>query len=162
MKFAIEKHDHRVCSREALQRADRLCADRGARLTPIRKRVLELIWASHKPSGAYDLLDILSKENRHKRIAPSTVYRALDFLLEQGLIHRIESLNAFIGCPHPDAAHHPSQFLICEDCGAIAELEDTAVDKALRQASQKQNFALKRQTVELLGLCPDCGAAGHG
>ena len=99
--FGIEEHDHRVCVKDALEQATAICAKRGARLTPIRRRVLELIWASHKPSGAYDILEALSQESRGKRIAPPTVYRALDFLLEQGLIHRLESLNAFIGCPHP-------------------------------------------------------------
>lgn len=162
MSFIGEKHDHRRCVKSALAQAEQLCATRGARLTPIRRRVLQLVWASHKPSGAYEILEALSKDSRGKRVAPPTVYRALDFLLEQGLIHRIESLNAFVGCPHPDSEDHPSQFLICEDCGAIAELEDSTIEKALRQASRKQNFAIRRQTVELTGLCPDCGEARHG
>src|SRR5918999_799750 len=103
-------HDHLSCIGDALDRAAVLCDQRGARLTPLRRRVLELVWRGHEPVGAYDLLAQMG------RAAPPTVYRALDFLIEQGLVHRIESLNAYVGCDRPEAAH-ASQFLICTDCG---------------------------------------------
>ncbi|MDX1710009.1 MAG: transcriptional repressor, partial [Rhodovibrionaceae bacterium] len=118
--FPAPEHDHRHCVEQALGEAADLCRQRGARLTPIRRRVLELVWASHKAVGAYEILDALRSE--HAGAAPPTVYRALDFLIAQGFVHRIESLNAFVGCPHP-ADRHAGQFLICLDCGAAAELD---------------------------------------
>jgi Fur family zinc uptake transcriptional regulator len=124
--FAGARHDHRSCVTQAMATAARLCTERGARLTPLRRRVLELIWrghapAKHAPVRAYDLLARLS--DKGARAAPPTVYRALEFLLAHGLIHRIESLNAYVGCMHPEGAHG-GQFLICEDCGAAAEVHD--------------------------------------
>ena len=109
------RHDHRHCLKDALDRAAALCRDRGVRLTPIRRRVLELVWSGHRPLGAYDILDALQAERRGA--APPTVYRALDFLREQGLVHRIESRNSFVGCPDPDTPHG-GQFLICRTCAA--------------------------------------------
>ncbi len=130
--FAGARHDHGTCVKSALATAARLCANRDARLTPLRRRVLELIWRSHAPVGAYDLLARLSDKMRPA--APPTVYRALAFLLAQGLIHRIESLNAYVGCMnpegHPEGAHG-GQFLICSDCGAAAEVHDPRVDAAV-------------------------------
>src|SRR3954453_3718975 len=98
--FQPKDHDHADCVAAALGAAERLCARRGARLTELRRRVLELIWRSHEPIGAYALLDRLGRERG--RVAPPTVYRALEFLIAHGLVHRIASLNAFIGCVHPD------------------------------------------------------------
>jgi zinc transport system ATP-binding protein len=108
----------------ALAEADALCTRQGLRLTALRRRVLELVWQSHKPLGAYDILAVLSEQDG-RRAAPPTVYRALDFLLENGLVHRIASLNAFIGCSHPEHAHQ-GQFLICRECHVAIELEQTA------------------------------------
>ncbi len=109
-RFTSADHDHGHCVATALDAAASLCQRRRARLTPLRRRVLELVWRSHEPQGAYDILDTLGERGR--RAAPPTVYRALDFLLGQGLIHRIESLNAFVGCRDPDTPH-AGQFLIC-------------------------------------------------
>jgi len=152
-RFADEGHDHRRCVADAVQTADGLCAGRGVRLTKLRRRVLELVWTSHAPIGAYDVLRRLSRE--HDGAAPPTVYRALDFLLEQGLIHRIESLNAFVGCADP-AESHASQFLICQDCGAAAELQDPAINRALARSAGSLGFVVKDKTVELRGLCAQC------
>lgn len=151
-----EAHDHRACVASALAAAERLCARQGVRLTPIRRRVFELVWSSHAPIGAYDLLRRLSQE--HARAAPPTVYRALDFLLAQGLIHRIESLNAFVGCADPGEAH-AGQFLICDGCGAAAEMEDQAIDRAISRSAAEHGFAVERKTVEVRGRCPACRAA---
>lgn len=147
------EHDHRACVAHAMRRAEGICARRGARLTKLRRRILELIWSSHAPVGAYDLLRRLSRER--DRAAPPTVYRALDFLLAHGLIHRIESLNAFVGCAGP-AQPHNGQFLICGDCGATAELHDSRVDAAIARRAGQLGFAVRRQTVEIEGLCPPC------
>ena len=116
-----------------LAAAEKLCADKGLRFTPLRRRVLELVWSSHKPVGAYALLDQLRDEDLGS--APPTVYRALDFLIENGLIHRIERMNAFVGCSHPGEAHR-GFFLICGECGNAEEMESDGVgrlDRRLRQ-----------------------------
>lgn len=151
--FDQHDHDHRKCVESALSAAERICEREGARLTEIRRRVLELIWMHGKPVGAYRLLEDLSRERG--AVAPPTVYRAIEFLLEQGLIHRIESLNAFVGCSHPSDPH-AGYFLICRICGATAELEDARIDRALRAGARKIGFRVEGQTVEMRGLCPIC------
>jgi Fur family zinc uptake transcriptional regulator len=147
------RHDHGSCVTDALARADALCTERGVRLTAQRARVLELVWSSHKPRGAYAILEDLSADG--KRVAPLTVYRALDFLLEQGLIHRIESQNAFVGCPDPGTAH-TGQFLVCSCCGNATELTDRGIAAAIADSAAAQGFTVQRQTVEVTGICPDC------
>ncbi len=147
-------HDHSLCIRTALEQAEQLCADSGARLTPLRHRVLELIWASHKPLGAYDLLDQLAREG-HKP-APPTIYRALDFLLEHRLIHRLASLNAFLGCSHPGDAH-AGYFLICKSCGNTEEVTDSAgLQQAIRRATEAAGFVMQQGTLEISGFCQQC------
>ncbi len=157
--FAGARHDHGACVKTALATAARLCANRGARLTPLRRRVLELVWRGHAPVRAYDLLARLSNNNGTARetrpAAPPTVYRALEFLLAQGLIHRIESLNAYVGCMHPEGAHG-GQFLICSDCGAAAEVHDPRVDAAVARRAKELGFAVSRKTIEVAGVCPPC------
>ncbi len=148
------QHDHAHCIIDALTRADALCGARGARLTSVRRRVLELVWTSHRPRGAYAILDDLSQEGG-KPTAPLTVYRALEFLVEQGLVHRIESLNAYIGCITPGGAH-AGQFLVCERCGTAVELDDPCVREAIRAAATGRGFLVHRPTVEVCGVCPDC------
>jgi Fur family zinc uptake transcriptional regulator len=138
--------------------AEALCRRRGVALTPLRRQVLDLVIAAEKPVGAYVLLDRLKLER--PGAAPPTVYRALDFLLENGLIHRIEKLNAFIGCAesHAHAAHeHPHQFLICRRCGSTAEIADHAAAHALEAAAKAQGFRPERMVVEIEGLCAGCG-----
>lgn len=156
--FPDRRHDHARCVQEALRAARALCDARGARLTPIRQRVFELVWNSHEPVGAYGLLRTLSQER--ETAAPPTVYRALDFLLQHGLIHRIESLNAFVGCCSPSGQHH-GQFLICDGCGRAAELRDRQVATAIAESAQRIGFAVSRETVEVRGLCPSCQDDGH-
>lgn len=154
--FPRPEHDHDGCVRDALAEAEAHCLHAGARLTPIRHQVLELIWQSHAPVGAYALLDRLKAGGQ--AAAPPTVYRALDFLLEQGLIHRIESLNAFIGCSHPDATH-AALLLLCTECGRAAEFDDPAVDERLRKSAAARGFEVARQTIEVEGICPNCRRA---
>ena len=146
-------HDHGSCVESAVEKATRICDERQIRMTPLRKRVLELVWSSHKPIGAYDILDVLHAERGAG--APPTVYRALDFLLENRLIHRIESLNAFVGCTEPDR-DHAGQFLICRTCGTVAEISDAGLDTAVSGAASKAGFAIERRTIELEGVCPVC------
>ena len=151
---AFQPHDHSHCVHDAMTAAERLCGARGDRLTPLRLRVLELVWNSHQPLGAYELLDRLTAEG-HKP-APPTVYRALEFLLEQKLVHRIASRNAFIGCSHPGAAH-AGYFLLCESCGNAEEIADaSALGKAVDKAAASAEFTVHSQTLELTGLCRRC------
>lgn len=138
-----------------LARAESLCQERGARLTEQRKTVLQLLCVSDKPLSAYELLDRM--RGVVKNPAPPTVYRALDFLLEQGLVHKLESLHAYIGCAHPDHPH-ASQFLICDDCGEVAEVEDASVAKSLKAAGKAIGFHTRRPVVEVLGTCAQCTA----
>ena len=151
--FSERDHDHDGCVMAALDTAERLCTGRGARLTRLRRRVLELVWSSHAPVGAYELLRRLADEQGST--APPTIYRALEFLRAHGLIHRIESLNAFIGCPDPTTSH-AGQFLICRTCGAAAELDDPRIERAIARRAAELGFAVETRTVELSGLCPGC------
>jgi Fur family zinc uptake transcriptional regulator len=143
-----------------LDAADAACAAHGARLTPLRRQVLGLVLESPQPIGAYALLDRL-KESR-TGAAPPTVYRALEFLLEHGFVHKVERLNAFVGCRSATAGHehhdhgHTVQFLICGRCGHVEELEDASVRAALAKAAARAGFAPGRMTVEVEGTCRDC------
>jgi Fur family transcriptional regulator, zinc uptake regulator len=151
-----------------LDRAEALCAGRGAQLTELRRQVLRLVLEAEQPVGAYALLDRLKAQRAGA--APPTVYRALDFLREQGLIHKVERLNAYVGCV--EAAHHPAdcdcgaehdhphQFLICGRCGATAEISDPGVTAALAAAAARAGFSLGRTTVEAEGLCARCTGGG--
>jgi Fur family zinc uptake transcriptional regulator len=130
-----------------------ICEQAGQRLTPIRKRVLELVWTSHQPIGAYAILDRLREGGR--RAAPPTVYRALDFLVARKLVHRVESRNAFVGCCRPGMSH-PAQLLICRRCGAAAELDDADLSAAIGRSAKANGFTIEEPVVELLGVCQGC------
>jgi Fur family zinc uptake transcriptional regulator len=151
--FASAGHDHAQCVDRALSAAGEICSKRRQRLTPLRRRVLELVWESHSPVGAYDLLERLQSERRG--VAPPTIYRALEFLCAQGLVHRVESLNAFIGCAYPDRSHL-AQVLICRGCGQAAELADEGLEGAVSAVARQVSFDVEDQAIELTGLCVDC------
>lgn len=138
-----------------LELAEALCHERGVRLTDQRKAVLRLLCVSDKPLSAYELLERM--RGVVKNPTPPTVYRVLDFLLEQGLVHKLESLHAYIGCTHPDHPH-VSQFLICDNCGEVAEIADPSMTKILKAAGKAIGFRTKRPVVELLGTCAQCNA----
>ena len=151
--IAFRKHDHRRCQRQLLSEASELCATRKLRLTPRRRQVLEIMLASHQPMGAYDILAELNRAGNVDRIAPPIVYRALEFLLAEGLIHRIESRNAFITCVHP-GHQSAAQFLICRDCEQVAELETSA--QSLLAAADNLGFTVDHSVVEITGVCARC------
>ncbi len=138
---------------EVLTRAEGLCHARGVRLTAQRRRVLEILCRSARPLGAYEILDAMREGTR--ALAPPTVYRALDFLLEQGLVHKLESLHAFVGCNHPEHPHS-SQFLICDACGAVTEIENEAISRSLGCAAHETGFRPLRPVVEVIGTCAGC------
>ncbi|TKA92812.1 Fur family transcriptional regulator [Halopseudomonas bauzanensis] len=150
-------HDHSQCVSDALSAAEQVCERAGARLTALRKRVLELVWQSHRPLGAYDLLETLARED-DRRPAPPTVYRALDFLQEQGLVHRIASLNAFIGCASPEHTHQ-GHFLICRNCRVAIELDQSLIHPAIAKVAHQMDFSVEAETVEIAGLCSQCREA---
>jgi Fur family zinc uptake transcriptional regulator len=151
--FAPEPHDHRRCIRTAVEQAVNVCTSRGARLTDLRRQVLELIWQSHVPVGAYQLLDQLA--GTRGRVAPPTVYRALEFLTREGLVHRLDSLNAYIGCSSPTLPHQ-AYFFICRDCGDAAELHDDELSASLAACARRARFQVETATVELAGVCARC------
>ncbi len=152
-QFIAEEHDHDGCVEQAMQNAVRICDHRGLRLTAQRRRVLELVWNSHKPVGAYEILNALNSDG--KRAGPPTVYRALDFLIEANLVHRLDSLNAFVGCPDPNSPH-TGQFLICRHCRSVAELDDQAISDLIISSAAATGFVAEEQTLEVQGVCVAC------
>ena len=153
--FSPKKHNHKNCVQSAIRRAEAICTDRGIRLTRLRRRILELVWSRHGPLGAYDILRLMNK--RDGKVKPNTVYRGLEFLLEAGLIHRLDSMNAFMGCADP-ARKHAGQFLICRRCESAAEIHDPGIERTLGKDAERVGFAVEQQTVEVLGLCPTCSS----
>ena len=151
--FPGRDHDHGVCVESALEQAEALCRKRGAKLTPLRRRVLEIIWESHAPLGAYDVLQRMNAEG--ERNAPPTVYRALDFLLKHGLIHRIESQKAFVGCAM-SADDHNALFFICRDCGNVAETHSEAIGEAIEASATRAGFLVETPVMEISGRCQEC------
>ncbi|MFN3644023.1 MAG: Fur family transcriptional regulator, partial [Gemmobacter sp.] len=141
-------------------RAEAVAAARGLRLTPVRRRTLEILLEAHKALGAYEVLDRLAADGFGRQ--PPVVYRALDFLVDAGLAHRVARLNAFAACMHPGEAHQPA-FLICRSCNAVAEAPGARVRAALEAAVAATGFVAERVTVEAMGLCAACRAgAGEG
>ena len=146
-------HDHSGCRAKALQTAEQLCNNRGVRLTPMRRQVLELIWESHRAIKAYDLLDRIKPATGTAK--PATVYRALDFLLEQGLIHKVESLNAFIGCSFSDHQHQ-QLLLTCVRCLEVEERPAAGVMEAIDSELEQAAFIIHHKAIEIHGICVRC------
>jgi Fur family transcriptional regulator, zinc uptake regulator len=151
--LAFARHDHAHCAGDALAKADELSLARGARLTPVRRRALEILLEAHRAMGAYEVLERLGAEGFGKQ--PPVAYRALDFLVEQGFAHRIRRLNAFTACMHPGEAHHAA-FLICKVCDAVAEAPAGAALMALEEAAGDLGFMIERSNIEAVGTCPAC------
>lgn len=156
--FPSPDHDHAPCSAEVMAHAEALCRKRKQRLTPMRRQVLTVLAGSHRPIGAYEIMDLVASKGA--RPAPITVYRALDFLIEQGLVHRIESRNAFLACATRHASDALVVFLICERCGAVGEAPAGVVMQAIGQAAKPMGFAPKMPVIEVTGLCAHCQTAG--
>jgi len=147
------EHNHGECVSAALGTAEHLCVERGVQLTPIRHQVLALIWESHKAVKAYELLDRLKPLQQAAK--PATVYRALDFLIEQGLIHRVESLNAFIGCCC-SGQQHEQLLLICKHCEEVDERSAPDVMSALSLEFKQAGFTVHSKAIEVHGICAKC------
>jgi Fur family transcriptional regulator, zinc uptake regulator len=173
--FHAPDHDHTRCTADALVHAEAWCAQRAQRLTPIRRQVLEILLESHKPLGAYEIIDRAAVTGSRPassgktaasggkkpvpagtRPAPITVYRALDFLRDNGLVHRIESRNAFVACVNNHASGELVVFLICEHCGAVGEAPSAAVADQLKSAARSAGFTPKTPVIEISGVCAHC------
>ncbi len=152
--FPAPGHDHDRCSTDAMAVAQARCVERGQRLTPIRREVLAALLVSHQPLGAYEIMERLAPKG--PRPAPITVYRALEFLRENGFVHRIESRNAFVACVHTHAAGELVVFLICERCGAVGEASSAEVAAKLKAAAHAAGFTPKSPVIEISGICTHC------
>jgi len=152
--LGFARHDHKTCVASALAAAEATCATAGAKLSPVRRRTLEILLEAHAALGAYDVLARLSAEDLGSK--PPVVYRALGFLVDHGLAHRIERLNAYVACAHPGAAHDPA-FMICRSCGAVAEARLRSA--ALGQTARDSGFVIEQTVIEAQGLCPACQGA---
>lgn len=157
MSFPDPHHDHHRCTQALLARAERVCAERGSRLTGQRREVLACVAAGHEAVGAYDIIERMA--GRGPRPAPITVYRALDFLLDHNLVHKVESRNAFVAC---SCAHDagPSVLLICEACGAVSENAATGLGEGLAALAARDGFVARRTVIEMTGRCARCAAGG--
>lgn len=152
--FPTPDHDHGRCTAEALTHAEAVCEERSQKFTPIRRHVLQALLSSHRPLGAYEVIDELAKSM--PRPAPITVYRALDFLMANGLVHRIESRNAYLACAHDHDATSAVAFLICERCGLVGEVPAAPFAQGLNQAARSSGFAPRLSVVEITGTCTHC------
>lgn len=153
---AFQTHDHSCCEGDVLDVADQRVRDAGLRLTPVRRKALEILLESHRAMGAYEVLERLASDGFGDQ--PPVAYRALDFLVANGLAHRIRRLNAYAACMHPDTDHTPV-FMICRDCDAVAEALGQDVRTAVRGVADTAGFMVERINVEVLGLCPPCQEA---
>ncbi len=153
-------HNHRHSTMDIMAEAEACCTKSGLRLTEQRRAILRLLAGSDKPLGAYDLLEMTQKASA-KRQAPVAIYRALDFLLQARLIHRIESKNAFIICPHPHEEDEAVIFLICETCGHVDEAMSSAVEISLSHLSDKRGFRSTTRMIELSGICAACSSGNQ-
>lgn len=144
---------------ERVAKAAALCDERGAQFTALRKRVLELLCSYGRPAGAYELIEALG-EAGSRPVGPTTVYRALEFLTDQGLVSKIESRNAYVPCAHPER-QHDRQFMICTCCGSSAEFEDSHVARLLAENATRLGFEVGRRIVEVEGKCADCLEASN-
>ncbi len=150
---AFHSHDHDRCAGTALAHAEKLVREKGLRLTPVRRRALEILLEEHRALGAYEVLERLAADGFGKQ--PPVAYRALDFLVENGLAHRIRRLNAYAACVHPGQRHSPA-FFICTACDAVAEAPVEDVARAMEGAAARIGFRIERMNVEAAGLCPAC------
>ena len=151
--LGFAQHDHSTCVGDTLAAAEARCAADGLRFTPVRRRVLEILLQGHRALGAYAILDQLREGGFGSQ--PPVAYRALEFLVVNGLAHKIERLNAFIACAHPSHAHAPA-FLICRLCDAVAETHSSPARGTLGDAAKATGFRIERTVVEAEGVCPSC------
>ncbi|TNF65104.1 MAG: transcriptional repressor, partial [Rhodobacteraceae bacterium] len=147
------KHDHGLCVETALAEAEARCEAQGLRLTPVRRKVLEILLQEHRALGAYAILDLLREAGFGSQ--PPVAYRALDFLAEHGFVHKIERLNAFVACTHPGEDHSPA-FMICRLCDTVAEAQSAPARGPLGAAARAAGVRIEGAVLEATGICPAC------
>ncbi|MEM9433132.1 MAG: Fur family transcriptional regulator [Pseudomonadota bacterium] len=157
MSIGFEAHNHDACVATGVAQAQAYCAKEGLKMTPTRQRVLEILLRHHRAFGAYDILEELRNDGLGSQ--PPVVYRALDFLIKHGFAHKLERLNAFVACSHPGQDHAPA-FLICNDCGSVAETQTSPEKSQLREAARKAGFTVEATVLEADGTCPLCTTDG--
>ncbi len=148
-----KNHNHKECSKRVIKNAKEVCHEGSLNLTPIRKKVLEIIASNHKPSRAYDILSKLKDGGFSDK--PPTVYRALDFLIENKMVHKLSTINAYVACFN-DEAEEVSCFLICEKCQDIEEFQDEAVIKAMTNIGKNKRINIKNVNLEISFRCDQC------
>ena len=151
--LGFRDHDHARCVGDVLAAAERDCAERGLRLTPVRRKVLELLAREHRALGAYAILDMLRDAGFGSQ--PPVAYRALEFLVDHGFAHRVERLNAFVACVHPGQSHAPA-FMICRQCDAVAEACTSSARGTLGAEARAAGFQIETTVMEAEGVCPTC------
>ena len=151
--LGFQNHNHDACADQVLAAVEAHCAKERLRLTPVRRKVLELLLQEHRALGAYAILDKLREAGFGSQ--PPVAYRALDFLAEHGFVHKIERLNAFVACVHPGETHSPA-FMICRLCDAVAETHSAPAKGALGTVARAAGFQIERTVVEAEGICPAC------
>ena len=156
MSFLDPHHDHAHCTADLIARAERTCERRGSKLTGQRREILNSVAQSHSAVGAYDIIERMAEHG--PRPAPITVYRALDFLLAHGLVHKIESRNAFVACSHSHEGR-PAALLICETCGTVSELDAPEVFERITEKAKAQKFSPAHTMIEMSGTCGSCARA---
>lgn len=158
-----ENHDHSRCIDQVLKTAEARCRDQGARLTDQRKSVLAILAESHVPASAYDLLEKLNRMRQQEGeapLAPVSIYRALEFLSHQKLVHRIESRNAYVACLHGDEEHgEVTIFLLCDQCGRAGEFHSDALSGLVETIARTEHFQAHAPILEISGTCIDCQLA---
>lgn len=151
--LGFEKHDHHACLKAGMAAAESRCAKEGLRFTPVRRKTLEILLQEHRALGAYEVLDCLREDGFGSQ--PPVAYRALDFLVANGFVHKIEKLNAFVACANPGISHSPA-FMICRECDSVAETQSMPARGALGDAARAAGFVIEKTVVEAEGLCPTC------
>jgi Fur family transcriptional regulator, zinc uptake regulator len=154
MTFLDPHHDHTHCTSDLIARAERTCERRGSKLTGQRRDILSCVAQGHAAVGAYDIIERMAEQG--PRPAPITIYRALDFLLAHGLVHKIESRNAFVACSHAHEGQ-PAALLICETCGIVAELDAPDIFQRMNEKAEAKNFMPAHTLIEMTGTCGPCG-----
>lgn len=165
VSFSASDHDHSLCQTEALDIAEQECVRHGVRLTEGRRKVLQVLWSDHQPISAYEILARLNATARQadpqaRPLAPPVVYRALEFLIKNGLAHKLNSLNAYVGCAHP-GRRHGAQFFICRCCGGVVELRDDVIGQDIERVAKRLGFTVQVPVVEVEGVCASCQASSQ-
>lgn len=159
MGHGHDHHHHDAAS--VVAAAEAHCARQGLKLTDMRRQVFESLAEAPRAMGAYDLIDALANRG-HKRLAPISIYRALEFLMTAGLAHKIESINAFVACPHLHSADEVVVFMICDECGRVEEATAATVSHALKDLARTMRFSPRGQIIEMKGRCAGCAGSDGG